>query len=102
MRRNALSSLALVFTAIIVVAGCSSSSPSTKAALSPSSAGAAAVSAPCHITRPAPPTVVPVAGTQHDYTMTSFDGAQNEFEKAQKRLQTVEDKLRKIRILVFW
>jgi ABC-2 type transport system ATP-binding protein len=72
---------AVVVTAAVVLAlgACSSdsSTPASSGTTADTGAATAAYRAPaCHISRPAPPTVTPVAGADHDFTMTSFDGSQ--------------------------
>ncbi len=63
---------ALVAVVALVISACSSSS--STAAKRPARAATAATRK-CQANRPAPPTVEPVAGTEHDHTMTSFDGS---------------------------
>lgn len=62
---------AIVAAAALVISACSSSS--STAAKRPTRAATAART--CRANRPAPPAVEPVTGTEHDFTMTSFDGS---------------------------
>ena len=79
MRRITAPGPGLAVALALVLAACASSSSSS--ATEPrkpraASAGAGASSPPaCRRSRPAPPSVTPVAGVDHDFTMTSFDGS---------------------------
>ena len=80
MRRITATGPGLVVALALVLTACSSSS--TPSAATPPASKSAAANAPgytrppCRLRRPAPPTVTPVAGVDHDFAMTSFDGSE--------------------------
>ncbi len=78
MRRITVLGLGGSVALMLAFTACSSSSPSagTKSP-APSTPAASRYTRPaCRLQRPAPPSVTPVAGTDHDFTLVSFDGAQ--------------------------
>jgi ABC-2 type transport system ATP-binding protein len=77
MHRTRTATVAVLAGAVLALGACSSDSSTPKGGATKPAAVTAAYSRPaCHPARPAPPTVVPVAGVDHDFTMTSFDGAE--------------------------
>jgi ABC-2 type transport system ATP-binding protein len=76
MHRTRVMSIAVLSVVALALGACSSDS-STPASAKKSPVRTTAYTRPaCHPNRPAPPKVVPVAGVDHDFTMTSFDGAE--------------------------
>ena len=83
VRRVAPPSLVAVSAIALALAACSSSGSAAAKPQAQSSTdtrtSSTAARTNCAPNRPAPPTVTPVAGTDHDFTMTAFDGAQIRF-----------------------
>jgi ABC-2 type transport system ATP-binding protein len=79
MHRTRTTAVVVLTAAVLALGACSSDSSTAKDDGTPSTSTSArpAYARPaCNRSRPAPPTVTPVAGVDHDFTMTSFDGAQ--------------------------
>jgi ABC-2 type transport system ATP-binding protein len=76
MHRTRVLSIAVLAALALALGACSSDASSPKSAAKQTVRTTAYTRPTCRPGRPAPPQVVPVDGVEHDFTMTSFDGAE--------------------------
>ena len=76
MHRTRVLSIAVLGVVALALGACSSDSSTPKSADKPTVRTTSYTRPACRPNRPAPPKVVPVEGVEHDFTMTSFDGAE--------------------------